>query len=170
MRVKWLLRVIVLWLSLLVVPLVVSAEVDIAAYAAKAEQAIEQGRYRSAATYLTRIIRAAPEDIDARARLGQIQLLRGKMPEAYEQAQMVLAKDSNHREGLILMSKIALINNAWEAADGYLQTLVQSYPDEPYGYFGLASVYSSRGEDVAAAEAMEQYRTLQNIKVDDDGQ
>ena len=170
MRIRRLQRVFALWLALLVPPLVIGAEVDISAYAAKAEQAFEQGRYRSAATYLNRIVRMVPEDTTYRVRLGQVQLLRGKVAEAREQAQAILTSDASNREGLILMSKITLRGQAWEDAYGYLQALVQHYPDEPYAYLGLASVYSSRDDDSAAEAAMEHYRVLQNAKVDDDGQ
>ncbi len=156
-------------LILLLLPLLASAQEDIGVYLSNAEQAIEQGQRRRAVMYYTRIVRALPENTDHRAQLGQIQLLRGKLEEARAQAQAILARDATHREGLILMSGVNLQSQAWEAAFGYLQTLRQHYPDETYAYQGLASVYSSRDDDVAAEAAMERYRELQNKKAGDDG-
>ncbi len=170
MRMRQFQGAILFGLILLVLPLLVSAQGDIDVYLSKAEQAIEQGQRRRAVMYYTRIVRALPENTDHRARLGQIQLLRGKLEEARAQAQAILARDATHREGLILMSRVNLQSQAWEVAFGYLQILVQHYPDEPYAYRGLASVYSSRDDDAAAEAAMVRYRELQNKKAGDDGQ
>ncbi len=159
-----LIRISVLLLPLYLCMPMVSVGADIADYEVKAEQAFKQGYYSRAVMYYTRIIRALPEDTNYRARLGQIQLLRGKLVEAREQAKEILARDASHKDGLILMSKIALGKQAWEEAYGYLQKLVQNYPDEPYSYLGLSSVYSSRDDNKAEKTAFETYQRLLRIE------
>ncbi len=144
----------------------VNAQVDVADYMLKAEQAQEKHDYRRAEMYYTRLVRAQPENIEYRIQLGEVQLLRNRLERAREQALEILARDVGNRAGLILISKISLLEKAWETAFGHLQTLQNLYPDEPYIYLGLASVYSSRDDDEAAEAAIKTYRALQTEKAD----
>ncbi len=175
MSTRWFQRVIVIGLLMHLLSPVSNAEVDISAYALKAEQALKQGKYRRAEMYYTRIVRALPESTDYRIHLGMLQLLRGKLSEARKQGEAVLERDPVHRDGLLLMSRLSMREQAWEEAYNYLQTLVTYYPDEAEAYLSLASLYSSWrddksktafGDEKAEALALERYRELIKASTD----
>ncbi|MCP4490586.1 MAG: tetratricopeptide repeat protein [Gammaproteobacteria bacterium] len=163
----WLRRI--LWVSLMAV-FPVNAQVDITDYLARAEQAQKQGDLRRAEMYLTRIVRADPENTDFRSRLGEIQLRRGRLSLANDQADKILARDANHRAGLILKSKLSLRAKSWEDAFKYLQTLLNRYPQESYTYLGLASVYSFRKDKENEAWAQKKFQSLLTKKADNNVQ
>lgn len=150
---------VVLW-SLLFMVSAYGVETDIAGYEAKAEHALKNGYNTRAVMYYTRIVRALPDNADHRARLAQIHLQMSELGKAREQASEILARDVKHKTALMVMSKVSLRENKFDEAYVYLQALVQNYPDEPYGYLGLSSVYSSRDDEKAEKDAFDAYKKL----------
>jgi predicted Zn-dependent protease len=151
---------VVLWALLFMVPAYSADTDDIALYEAKAEQALKNGYNSRAVMYYTRIVRALDDNAGYRAKLAQIHLQMGELEKAREQASEILARDVKHKAALMVMSKVSLREKKFDEAYVYLQALVQNYPDEPYGYLGLSSVYSSRDDEKAEKDAFDAYMKL----------
>lgn len=153
---------IVLWALLLMVPAYSADADEIALYESKAEHALKNGYNSRAVMYYTRIVRALEDEDNAsyRAKLAQIHLQTGELEHARAQASEILARDVGHKAALTIMSKISLREKKFDEAYVYLQALVQNYPDEPYGYLGLSSVYSSRDDEKAEKDAFDTYKKL----------
>ncbi len=162
MLVKLLRMSIVLWALLFMVSAYSADTDDIALYESKAEHALKNGYNSRAVMYYTRIVRALEDEDNAgyRAKLGAKISLACSRACSNSPKKKKIARDVKHKAALMVISKVSLRENKFDEAYVYLQALVQNYPDEPYGYLGLSSVYSSRDDEKAEKDAFDTYKKL----------
>src|SRR5436309_7723391 len=109
------------------------------------------GEYGRAFTYLLNASRIEPDDLDVRIKLAAIYLAARKLPEARQEASVVLEKDPKNLDALILLAGSASTPQEVEAGIQALEAGRASFGDRAKFHLALGSLHLAR-KDLASAE------------------
>jgi tetratricopeptide (TPR) repeat protein len=116
----------------------------------------ENGASDTARAILTETLKLAPHYQAARALLAQIDFDEGKLDDASELLESILAVDFANVDALILQAQIWLAKGETKRATESMETLDVSYPNVPFIKYELARAYSTNNQLGLALTALDQ--------------
>jgi tetratricopeptide (TPR) repeat protein len=114
------------------------------------------GEFGQAFRYLLRARELAPDDMEARLKLGTIYLLARKTQEARQEADAVLAKTPTSLDALVLLAEAADSPDAVASALKRLEAARGEHDGRARFHLALGSLYLRQGQPDRAATAFEQ--------------
>ncbi|HTS19499.1 MAG TPA: tetratricopeptide repeat protein [Verrucomicrobiae bacterium] len=120
----------------------------------------DQGRYSRAGPFLLKAQELLPDDLEVRKRLAEIYLAIGKAKQARDEAVFVLERKPHDDEAPLLLAQAAITTNAQAEAQGKLQAIIQKGGETASLDAALAHLEQMRGDDSAAAMALERGKGL----------
>jgi tetratricopeptide (TPR) repeat protein len=130
---------------------------------ARAYEGLE--RYSEAFNALRKTVELAPDNLDARVKLGHYYLSPGELSSDFvqaadKQAREVLARDPNHIEGHVLLAAVMLAQNRHDEARRLMQRAVELNPQRAETQLALARFYLKLGEKDSAEAALQKALAL----------
>lgn len=119
------------------------------------------GKPREAYWEMSETVRVSPENLEARLRYGTISAAIGDYDLSLEQAEAVLALDSNNPRGYTLRAQARESREDFDGAEADFQSAILAAPDSAAFHFLLGGFYERRKRDGDAEAA---YRELLKVE------
>ena len=88
-----------------------------------------QKDYKSAEAQYRKVLQGNPEDMEVRADLGDLMMLKGNIDQAEKEYSAIRKHAPNHPLGYIKMSSIYMARKKWDRAISELEQVVRMHPD-----------------------------------------
>lgn len=124
------------------------------AYSMLGQSLLKQMRFKPAYGFLLKAVEIKPDLLDAQAALGKTLLLGREKGMAWEKARMVLAKDPNHREALLLKANCLTVDGKYPESEQIVKTLIEKDPKNTNLYLILTSINLKEGKSEEARKVL----------------
>ncbi|MFA7060565.1 MAG: tetratricopeptide repeat protein, partial [Pedobacter sp.] len=115
---------------------------------------MKEGNFRGAYGLFSKAIELNPADLDAHYQIGKLLLGAGQYDKSMEKAELILKKDANHADGMLLKGAVYIARKEFNIVIPFLEEVISKGVTKPDAYMLLSSAYFQKNDAVNAESVL----------------